>query len=162
MEDESVALATKLSLGTPVDLADRPTRIGPYRIRDVLGKGGMGIVYLAEQLEPVHREVAVKILGTYDDSNLVVARFNAERQALALMDHPNITKVFDAGVTENGWPYFVMERVNGVPLGEYVKTHVLSLEERLKMFGQVCRAASGQGDASSSTAALPGARSAST
>jgi len=140
MEDESVALATKLSLGTPVDLADRPTRIGPYRIRDVLGKGGMGIVYLAEQLEPVHREVAVKVLGTYDDSNLVVARFNAERQALALMDHPNITKVFDAGVTENGWPYFVMERVNGVPLGEYVKTHVLSLEERLKMFGQVCRA----------------------
>ncbi|HKH90424.1 MAG TPA: protein kinase [Gemmatimonadaceae bacterium] len=140
MEDESVALATRLSLGTPVDLADRPKKIGPYRILDVLGKGGMGIVYLAEQLEPVHREVAVKILGNYDDSNLVVARFNAERQALALMDHPNITKVFDAGVTENGWPYFVMERVMGVPLGEYVKTHVMSLEERLKLFGQVCRA----------------------
>jgi serine/threonine-protein kinase len=100
----------------------------------------MGIVYLAEQLEPVHREVAVKVLGTYDDSNLVVARFNAERQALAVMDHPNITKVFDAGITENGWPYFVMERVMGVPLGEYVKTHVMSLEERLKLFEQVCRA----------------------
>jgi eukaryotic-like serine/threonine-protein kinase len=140
MGDETVVTPRELSLGTPVDLGDRPTRIGPYRILDVLGRGGMGVVYLAEQLEPVRREVAVKVLGTYDDSNLVVARFNAERQALALMDHPNITKVFDAGITEHGWPYFVMERVIGVPLGEYVNTHVLSLEERLKLFGQVCRA----------------------
>ena len=140
MSDESVALATRLSLGSSVDMVDRPSRIGPYRILDVLGKGGMGVVYLAEQLEPVRREVAIKVLGTYDDSNLVVARFNAERQALAVMDHPNITKVFDAGITENGWPYFVMERVMGVPLGEYVNTHVLSLEERLTLFGQVCRA----------------------
>ena len=140
MGDETVVTPRGLSLGTSVDLVDRPTRIGPYRILDVLGRGGMGVVYLAEQLEPVRREVAVKVLGTYDDSNLVVARFNAERQALALMDHPNITKVFDAGITENGWPYFVMERVVGVPLGEYVNTRVLSLEERLKLFGQVCRA----------------------
>ena len=96
----------------------------PYRILDVLGRGGMGVVYLAEQLEPVRREVAIKVLRTSDDSDLVVARFNAERQALAVMDHPSITKVFDAGITENGWPYFVMERVTGVPLGEYVDEQV--------------------------------------
>ncbi|PYP81574.1 MAG: hypothetical protein DMD35_00960 [Gemmatimonadetes bacterium] len=140
MKDESIATAIGFSLGTPVDFVERPTRIGPFRILDVLGKGGMGVVYLAEQLEPVHREVALKVLRTSDDSGLVVARFNAERQALAVLDHPNITKVFDAGITENGWPYFVMERVIGVPLGEYVNTHVLSLAQRLMLFGQVCRA----------------------
>ena len=140
MGDETVATPSTLSLGTSVELVDRPTRIGPYRILEVLGTGGMGVVYLAEQLEPVRREVAVKVLRTFDDSGLVVARFNAERQALAVLDHPNITKVFDAGITENGWPYFVMERVTGVPLGEYVTTHVLSIRERLQLFGQVCRA----------------------
>src|SRR5829696_8399517 len=132
MRDESVTTAAEVSLGTSVDLADRPTRIGAYRILDVLGKGGMGVVYLAEQLEPVQREVALKVLRTFDDSGLVVARFNAERQALAVLDHPNITKVFDAGITESGWPYFVMERVAGVPLSEYVNTHVLSIHDRLK------------------------------
>src|SRR5688500_14229493 len=116
MRDGNVAATTGLSLGTSVDLAERPTRIGPYRILDTLGQGGMGVVYLAEQLEPVRREVALKVLRTAGDSDLVVARFNAERQALAVMDHPNITKVFDAGITEYGWPYFVMERVTGVPL----------------------------------------------
>src|SRR5512138_3470245 len=140
MGDETVVTPSTVSLGTSVELVDRPTRIGPYRILEVLGTGGMGVVYLAEQLEPVRREVAVKVLRTFDDSGLVVARFNAERQALAVLDHPNITKVFDAGITENGWPYFVMERVTGVPLGEYVTTHVLSIRERLQLFGQVCRA----------------------
>src|SRR5215208_2258846 len=140
MVDGSVATSSGLPLGTSVGLVDRPSRIGPYRILGVLGTGGMGVVYLAEQLEPVHREVAVKVLRAFDDSGLVVARFNAERQALAVLDHPNITKVYDAGITENGWPYFVMECVTGVPLGEYVNTHVLSLGERLKLFGQVCRA----------------------
>ena len=140
MRDGSVAATTGLSLGTPVDLAERPTRIGPYRILDTLGQGGMGVVYLAEQLEPVRREVALKVLRTAGDSDLVVARFNAERQALAVMDHPNITKVFDAGITEYGWPYFVMERVTGVPLGTYVKDHLLSIGERLTLFGQVCHA----------------------
>src|SRR5215216_5253781 len=140
MGDESVATAYGVSLGTSVDLVDRPSRIGPYRILDVLGKGGMGVVYLAEQLEPVRREVAIKVLRTSDDSDLVVARFNAERQALAVMDHPNITKVFDAGITENGWPYFVMERVSGVPLTDYVDHHRLSIAQRLGLFGQVCRA----------------------
>ena len=140
MGDETVITPSAVSLGTSVELVDRPTRIGPYRILDVLGTGGMGVVYLAEQLEPVRREVALKVLRTFDDSGLVVARFNAERQALAVLDHPNITKVFDAGITENGWPYFVMERVTGVPLVEYVNTHVLSIRDRLQLFGQVCRA----------------------
>jgi len=140
MRDESVAAARGLSLGTSVDLADRPTRIGPYRILDMLGKGGMGVVYLAEQLEPVQREVAVKVLRTADDSDLVVARFNTERQALAVMDHPNITKVFDAGITESGWPYFVMERVDGVPVTEYAAAHRLGLRERVGLFIQICRA----------------------
>src|SRR5215207_1755312 len=140
MGDGSVVTAYGVSSSTSVDLVDRPSRIGPYRILGVLGTGGMGVVYLAEQLEPVQREVAVKVLRTFDDSGLVVARFNAERQALAVLDHPNITKVFDAGITENGWPYFVMERVTGVPLGEYVHAHVLSIGDRLNLVGQVCRA----------------------
>jgi eukaryotic-like serine/threonine-protein kinase len=140
MRDEGAPTILGFSLGTSVDLVQRPTRIGPYRILDVLGQGGMGVVYLAEQLEPVRREVALKVLRTVDDSNLVVTRFNAERQALAVLDHPNITKVFDAGISENGWPYFVMERVTGVPLGEYVNGRVLSLRQRLELFLQVCRA----------------------
>ena len=140
MGDESLATTPGLSLGTSVDLVDRPSRIGPYRILGVLGTGGMGVVYLAEQVEPIRREVAIKVLRTTDDSDLVVARFNAERQALAVLDHPNITKVFDAGITENGWPYFVMERVTGIPLGEYANSHVLPINERLTLFEQVCRA----------------------
>src|SRR6188508_864784 len=140
MGDESLTTVRDSSLGTSVELGERPTRIGPYRILGVLGTGGMGVVYLAEQVEPIRREVAIKVLRTSDDSDLVVARFNAERQALAVLDHPNITKVFDAGITENGWPYFVMERVTGVPLGEYANAHVLPLRERLTLFGQVCRA----------------------
>src|SRR5215207_4363990 len=111
MAEQSVVTVVGMPLATAVERVDRPTRIGPYRILDVLGTGGMGVVYLAEQLEPVQREVAIKVLRTFEDSDRVVARFKAERQALAVMDHPNITKVFDAGVTENGWPYFVMERV---------------------------------------------------
>jgi serine/threonine-protein kinase len=123
-----------------VEVVDRPSRIGPYRILGVLGSGGMGVVYLAEQVEPIRREVAIKVLRSSDDSDLVVARFNAERQALAVLDHPNITKVFEAGITEHGWPYFVMERVTGVPLGEYANANLLALDERLALFGQVCRA----------------------
>jgi serine/threonine protein kinase len=140
MGDGSLATTSGLTLGTSVDVVDRPSRIGPYRILGVLGTGGMGVVYLAEQVEPIRREVAIKVLRTSDDSDLVVARFNAERQALAVLDHPNITKVFDAGITENGWPYFVMERVTGVPLGEYASANQLSLDARLALFGQVCRA----------------------
>ena len=140
MGEGRVTEVSGLSLGTSVDLVDRPTRIGPYRIVDVLGRGGMGVVYRAEQLEPVRREVALKVLRTSDDSTLVVARFDAERQALAVLDHPNITKVFDAGITENGWPYFAMECVEGVPLSEFLKARVLTLAERLNLFLQLCRA----------------------
>ena len=140
MRDSSIAADSGLSLGSSVELAERPIRLGPYRIVGTLGKGGMGVVYLAEQTEPVRREVALKVLLSAGDSDLVVARFNAERQALAVMDHPNITKVFDAGVTEHGWPYFVMERVAGVPLGKYVQDTQLSIVDRLTLFVQVCRA----------------------
>ena len=141
MGDGSLATTSGLTVGmSSVEVVDRPSRIGPYRILGVLGSGGMGVVYLAEQVEPIRREVAIKVLRSSDDSDLVVARFNAERQALAVLDHPNITKVFEAGITEHGWPYFVMERVTGVPLGEYANANLLPLDERLALFGQVCRA----------------------
>jgi serine/threonine protein kinase len=90
------------------------TRIGPYKLLEEIGEGGMGVVYLAEQTEPVERRVALKIIKPGMDSRQVIARFEAERQALALMDHPNIAKVLDAGTTEAGRPYFVMELVKGV------------------------------------------------
>ncbi|HEY8174362.1 MAG TPA: serine/threonine-protein kinase, partial [Gemmatimonadaceae bacterium] len=100
----------------------------------------MGAVYLAEQTEPVRREVAIKILKIHVVSDQVSARFEAERQALAVMEHPNITKVFDAGITEAGLPYFVMERVSGVPLTEYADAKKLSVDERIRLFIQICRA----------------------
>ncbi|HEY6547448.1 MAG TPA: protein kinase, partial [Vicinamibacteria bacterium] len=95
---------------------DVPERIGPYRITGVLGSGGMGVVFRAEQTEPVQREVALKIIKLGMDTKEVVTRFEAERQALALMDHPNIARVYEAGATEAGRPYFAMELVRGVPL----------------------------------------------
>ena len=116
------------------------TRIGPYRLLDLLGEGGMGEVWLAEQMEPVHRRVALKLIKRGMDTDQVVARFEAERQALAVMDHPGIARVFDAGATEDGRPYFVMELVQGVPITEYCDTHRLSLDERIRLFVDVCRA----------------------
>ena len=117
-----------------------PATVGPYRIIRVLGQGGMGTVYLAEQTEPVQREVALKVLRAGVDHDLFIARFAAERQALAVMEHPNITKVFDAGVTESGWPYFVMERVVGMPLTDYADEHRLSIRDRLRLVAQICGA----------------------
>ena len=105
--------------------AERPiiegpgTRIGPYRLLQKIGEGGMGVVYMAEQDQPVRRRVALKIIKPGMDTGQVVARFEAERQALALMDHPNIARVFDAGVTDSGRPFFVMELIKGVPITEY-------------------------------------------
>ncbi len=99
---------------SPVTGANHPERIGPFKIRQVLGEGGMGIVYEAEQTAPVRRRVALKVIKAGMDTKEVVARFEAERQALAVMDHPNIAKVLDAGATETGRPYFVMELVYGV------------------------------------------------
>ena len=95
------------------------TVIGPYTIRELLGKGGMGVVYVAEQKEPVRRKVALKIIKPGMDSAEVLARFDAERQALAMMSHPNIAKILDGGRTESGRPYFVMELVKGVPITEF-------------------------------------------
>lgn len=117
-----------------------PPRIGAYRILSVLGQGGMGLVYVAEQVEPVRRRVALKVIRSGMDSDEVVARFAAERQALAVMEHPNIAKVLDGGLTEDGRPYFVMELVKGVPITDYCDTHKLRTRERLALFVEACHA----------------------
>jgi eukaryotic-like serine/threonine-protein kinase len=117
-----------------------PPEIGPYKVIDVLGEGGMGVVYLAEQTAPVRRRVALKLLKPGMDSRQVVARFESERQALAVMDHPNIAKVLDSGVTPDGRPYFVMELVHGTPITDYADTHRLSTTELIHLFIDVCHA----------------------
>ncbi|OHB67705.1 MAG: hypothetical protein A2Y76_02205 [Planctomycetes bacterium RBG_13_60_9] len=116
------------------------TWIGRYRLVRVLGEGGMGIVYLAEQEHPIWRQVALKIIKPGMDSKRVIARFEAERQALALLDHPNIAHVHDAGTTDSGRPYFVMEYVKGLPITKYCDQHRLTIEQRLRLFQQVCEA----------------------
>ncbi len=116
------------------------TQIGPYKLLEQIGEGGFGIVYLSEQQHPVRRRVALKILKPGMDTRQVVARFEAERQALALMDHPHIAKVYDGGTTGSGRPFFVMELVNGVPITDYCDAHQLSLPERLELFVTVCQA----------------------
>jgi serine/threonine protein kinase/formylglycine-generating enzyme required for sulfatase activity len=117
-----------------------PERIGPYHILGVLGEGGMGIVYAAEQKEPIQRRVALKVIKLGMNSSEVVARFEAERQALALMNHPGIARVYDAGMTTDGRPYFAMEHVPGIPLTSYCDRHKLGIKERLELFVQVCLA----------------------
>jgi serine/threonine protein kinase len=116
------------------------TVLGPYRLLEPIGEGGMGVVYVAEQTHPVRRRVALKIIKPGMDSKQVVARFEAERQALAMMDHPNIAKVHDAGTTASGRPYFVMELVRGIPITAYCDREHLSISERLELFVLVCRA----------------------
>ena len=116
------------------------TVIGRYKLLEKIGEGGMATVYMAEQEKPVHRRVAMKIIKLGMDSRSVVARFEAERQALAMMDHPNIAKVFDAGITESGRPYFVMELVRGIAITEYCDKNKLSTANRLELFIQVCQA----------------------
>jgi serine/threonine protein kinase/WD40 repeat protein len=116
------------------------TVIGHYKLLQKIGEGGFGVVYMAEQLEPVKRRVALKIIKLGMDTRQVVARFEAERQALALMDHPHIAKVLDAGATNTGRPYFVMELVRGVPITEFCDQRRLSTQERLLLFVDVCRA----------------------
>jgi len=114
--------------------------IGKYKIISLLGEGGMGMVYLAEQTEPFSRRVAIKIIKLGMDTQQVVASFEAERQALASMDHPNIAKIYDAGSTETGRPYFVMEHVPGIPLHEYCEKNSLRIHERLALFIELCHA----------------------
>jgi serine/threonine protein kinase/tetratricopeptide (TPR) repeat protein len=113
---------------------------GKYKLLEELGSGGMGVVYLAEQTDPVRRRVALKIIKLGMDTRQVVARFETERQALAVMDHPNIARVFDAGATETGRPYFVMELARGIPITDYCDRHKLAARERLELFTGVCQA----------------------
>ncbi len=126
--------------GPTVDLPAQSEgdRIGRYRLLRILGEGGMGMVYLAEQEGEIQRKVALKVIKPGMDSKRVIARFEAERQALALLDHPNIAHVFDAGTTESGRPYFAMEHVKGLPITEYCDRHKLNIEARLRLFQQVC------------------------
>ena len=117
-----------------------PTQIGPYQLVQKLGEGGMGTVWLADQLEPVRRQVAIKLIKSSLASKPIIARFEAERQALAMMDHPNIAKVLDAGTTASGSPYFVMELVQGIPINEYCDRKKLTPDDRLELFVSVCNA----------------------
>ena len=124
-----------------VPLSEKPgDRIGRYKLLQQIGEGGCGVVYMAEQEEPVRRCVALKVIKLGMDTKQVIARFEAERQALALMDHPNIARVLDAGATETGRPYFVMELVRGVKITEFCDLQRLSTEARLRLFIQVCHA----------------------
>lgn len=128
-------------VGSVVPQAEGPgTVIGRYKLLQKIGEGGFGAVYMAEQREPVKRRVAFKIIKLGMDTRQVVGRFETERQALAMMDHPNIAKVLDGGATENGRPYFVMELVKGIPITEFCDTKHLSTGERLELFVQVCNA----------------------
>jgi serine/threonine protein kinase/tetratricopeptide (TPR) repeat protein len=122
-------------------ITERPgTLVGPYKLMEQIGEGGFGLVFVAEQQEPVRRKVALKVIKPGMDSKQVIARFEAERQALALMDHPNIARVLDAGATEAGRPYFVMELVRGIPITDYCDQNQLSPRERLELFVTVCQA----------------------
>ena len=116
------------------------TIIGPYKVLEQIGEGGFGIVFMTEQREPIRRLVALKVVKLGMDTRHVIARFEAERQALALMDHPHIAKVFDGGTTQTGRPYFVMELVKGTSITDYCDTHRLTTRERLKLFLDVCQA----------------------
>src|SRR5262249_7717591 len=116
------------------------TRLGPYKLLQPIGEGGMGAVWMAEQQEPVRRLVAVKLIRAGLDSGQAVARFEAERQALALMDHPHIAKIFDRGTTADGRPYLVMELIKGTPITRYCDEHRLTLRQRLELFIPVCEA----------------------
>ena len=124
----------------PVITGPQMERIGHYKLLQKIGEGGFGVVYMADQEQPVKRRVALKVIKLGMDTRQVVARFEAERQALALMDHPNIAKVFDGGATEAGRPYFVMELVKGVKITQYCDQNHVGLKERLDLFAQVCHA----------------------
>ena len=139
---QSPTLALHLGLteiGPPKEEAVGQT-LGRYKLLEKVGEGGCGVVYVAEQMEPVRRRVALKVIKLGMDTKQVVARFEAERQALAMMDHPNIAKVLDAGTTEAGRPFFVMELVRGIRITEYCDQNHLTTRERLDLFIKVCQA----------------------
>jgi serine/threonine protein kinase len=136
---ESPAAALQLTTDSP-GTEGVGTQIGPYKLVEQIGEGGFGVVYLAEQQQPIRRRVALKVLKPGMDTRQVVARFEAERQELALMEHPNIARVLDGGETASGRPYFVMELVKGVPITKYCDEHQLTPRERLALFVPVCQA----------------------
>jgi eukaryotic-like serine/threonine-protein kinase len=135
---ENLTEAASPLLDAAVSNASTGIVIGPYQLLQLIGEGGMGQVWLAEQKQPVHRRVALKLIKVGMDTSEVVARFESERQALALMDHPAIAKVFDAGSTPEGRPYFVMEYVAGLPINDYCDRHRLTMRQRMELFIQVC------------------------
>jgi WD40 repeat protein/serine/threonine protein kinase len=144
--DAPDSLLDRPAAGDPAATVGRPTTegpgtvVGPYKLLQQIGEGGFGVVFMAEQTQPVRRKVALKVLKPGMDSRQVVARFEAERQALALMDHPHIAKVFDGGATASGRPYFVMELVKGVPITEFCDRNHLTPRQRLELFVSVCQA----------------------
>ena len=146
-EQPETLLAAQADTARPtikLDLADAPDEavgqtLGRYKLLEQIGEGGCGMVYVAEQKEPVRRKVALKVIKLGMDTKQVVARFEAERQALAMMDHPNIAKVLDAGTTEVGRPYFVMELVRGIRITDYCDQANLTTKERLDLFIKVCQ-----------------------
>jgi serine/threonine protein kinase len=141
LEQPPVGLSHSDPVSKVNELSEQPgDRIGRYKLLEQIGEGGCGVVYMAEQEAPVRRRVALKVIKLGMDTKSVIARFEAERQALAMMDHPNIAKVFDGGATQTGRPYFVMELVRGVRLTEFCDEAQLSTEARLRLFVQVCQA----------------------
>ncbi|MCS7469965.1 serine/threonine protein kinase, partial [Stieleria sp. ICT_E10.1] len=141
LENPPPAIAPTVDLTQEYRPLVRPGQvIGPYKIREQIGDGGMGVVFVAEQEKPLRRKVALKVIKPGMDSKAVLARFDAERNALALMNHPNIAKVLDAGTTEQGHPYFVMELIQGKPITEYCDQKKLTISGRLELFTQICNA----------------------
>ncbi|MDB5293207.1 MAG: pknB, partial [Phycisphaerales bacterium] len=141
LESPPAGLATPEPGGATTAPLERPgAMVGPYKLLEQIGEGGMGVVFMAEQVHPVRRRVALKIIKPGMDTKQVIARFEAERQALAMMDHPNIAKVLEAGATDAARPYFVMELVRGVPITEYCDQQNLAPRQRLELFIQVCQA----------------------
>src|SRR6185436_13288012 len=129
------------NLSPPLPAVEKPgDRIGRYKLLEQIGEGGCGMVFMAEQEEPIRRKVALKVIKLGMDTRQVIARFEAERQALALMDHPNIAKVYDAGATATGRPYFVMELVRGLRITDYCNNKRIPTRKRLELFNQVCQA----------------------
>ena len=139
--EEPAAASPGGTIVVSTPLTEKPgDRIGHFKLLQQIGEGGCGVVYMAEQEQPIRRRVALKVIKLGMDTKAVIARFEAERQALALMDHPNIAKVLDAGATETGRPYFVMELVRGIKITEYCDQNNLSTDERLDLFVQICHA----------------------
>ena len=140
LDDEAIASLQAAGTASALHEEACSSQIGPYKLLQLIGEGGFGSVYMAEQQEPVRRKVALKIIKLGMDTRQVIARFEAERQALALMEHPNIARVLDAGATDTGRPYFVMELVKGIPVTEYCDGGSLTTRQRLELFMPVCQA----------------------